>query len=130
MRTASDDEGMAMSTLKQLQAALLAAKEACDIEAAADVLGHNVLHVSLEENNPQSKCLDYINEGETYASTICHENGLYWIGSWGNWYEEAEHQHCEDNDVVRCGWCSEFTPLSDEGWRETTCEACRKNVDS
>ena len=78
-----------------------------------------------------AECADrhlyYINKGDTYDETLCYdeEEDELFEGSWGGWYEEVEQQHCRENDVIRCGWCSEFTPLSETGeWRDTVCEYC------
>ena len=39
--------------------------------------------------------LMYINLGDTYMETVCAEDGECWRGSWGDWYEEAENECCE-----------------------------------
>ena len=40
-----------------------------------------------------SESLSYCNTGETYDNTVCFD-GTWFIGSWGDWYEQNE----EDTD--------------------------------
>ena len=47
----------------------------------------------------------YVNLGETYERTICQEGDEFFISSWGGWYEDAENEHCEEEGVIRCGYC-------------------------
>ena len=81
----------------------------------------------------------YVNMGDTYAETICQEgDGPLFVSSWGDWIEQAEQAHCEEEDVIRCGYCGEFTPLCEAAmaqpagnrpaWRDTVCEHCGHNV--
>ena len=79
----------------------------------------------------QVKCcgaiLEYINLGDTYTLTICQEinpAGEPFIGSWGQWYEDTENEYCETENVIRCGYCSEFTPMNKSDWRDVVCESC------
>ena len=76
-----------------------------------------------------NKDLKYINLGDTYDQTICQEintvnQPLLFIGSWGDWYEETEREYCEVKNVVRCGYCSEFTPMNERNWQDVVCENC------
>ena len=53
--------------------------------------------------------LKYINMGGTYTDTICQEISTGkpgkliqppFISSWGNWYEQAEQDYCEETDTI------------------------------
>lgn len=68
--------------------------------------------------------LKYINLGDTYTITICQENDKPFIDSWGNWYEQTEQDYELENDVIRCGYCGEFTPMDQEDRRDVVCESC------
>ena len=95
------------------------------IEQAAVCLKTTVEHVSLAGRE-----LAYINMGETYGLTICQEGkDAPFAATWGEWYEAVEREHCENEGVVRCGYCGEFTNLTDpDNWRETVCEHCENLV--
>ena len=95
------------------------------LTAASDMLGG----YGVESLSVGGKCLLYANIGDTYDTTVCYseDDGLF-LCSWGDWYQKAEAEHCEDEDVTRCGYCGEFTPISPEGWRETICDHCGRNV--
>ena len=109
----------------RLELALAIAREQ-GIEAADETLqGYGIEYVSCADRE-----IAYVNLGETYERTICQEGDEFFISSWGDWYETVENKHCEEEGVIRCGWCSEFTPLSDTGdWHETICESCGHHVD-
>jgi DNA-directed RNA polymerase subunit RPC12/RpoP len=69
--------------------------------------------------------LAYVNMGETYSQTVCLEGeDSFFVGSWGDWLENAEAEYCEDTDTIRCGYCGEFTPMDCEDWRDVVCESC------
>lgn len=73
--------------------------------------------------------LAFLNTGDTYSLTLAQEgDGEVFSTSWGDWYENAENKHCEENDAIRCGYCSEFTPVDPEEWSDTICEHCGRNV--
>lgn len=72
--------------------------------------------------------LSYINLGDTYDTTFCEEDGKFFMSSWGEWYEEAEREYCEENDAIRCGYCGEFTPMDKDDWREVICKSCGNRV--
>ena len=78
--------------------------------------------------------LAYLNTGDTYSLTIAQEgeDGEVFATSWGDWLEEAEQEHCEAEDVIRCAYCGEFTPNNgdDNDWHDTVCEHCGRYVDS
>lgn len=75
------------------------------------------------------RAISYVNRGDTYATTVCEENGRLFLCSWGAWYEDVEQKHCEEENVVRCGWCSAFTPIEqDQDWRDVICESCGNKV--
>ena len=105
-------------------AALESAKEN-GLESANEVLdGFGIEHVSCADRE-----MAYVNLGDTYNRTICQEGDEFFISSWGDWYETAEAKYCEEEDVIRCGYCGEFTPLSEgTDWHETVCESCGNNV--
>jgi len=86
-----------------------------------------VLTFGIESISLADRTMRYVNLGDTYIETILEENGELSVGSWGSWYEEAENAHCEANGLIRCGYCSEFTPVADN-WRDTFCEYCGNNV--
>lgn len=72
--------------------------------------------------------LAYMNAGETYAETVCRvDGGAFYVGSWGDWYENVELKHSTDSGDVRCVYCSAMTPAGDN-WREARCESCGRNV--
>jgi hypothetical protein len=80
--------------------------------------------------------LKYINLGGTYDQTICCEitelncysidqhKQTPFIGSWGQWYEDTEQEYCEVENVIRCGYCGEFTPMNKADWQDVVCESC------
>ena len=66
---------------------------------------------------------DYANSrGEPlkHAAEYLARNG-YGQATFG--VESVENEHCEEEGVVRCGYCGEFTPLG-EDWHSTICEHC------
>ena len=86
------------------------------------------------------KSLSYLNTGETYTPTVCQEtqytnsingpeseSGPCFVSSWGDWFETAEQKYCQENGVIRCSNCGEFTPVH-EPWDQTICENCGLNV--
>jgi len=75
--------------------------------------------------------LGYVDLGGTYDQTICFEDGEgFWIGSWGDWVEEVEAQQSEEEGMIRCAYCGEYTPIDpDKDWRETVCQHCGWYVD-
>ena len=103
----------------KLEEARQLAKEGRWDEASELLNGYGIEYVSSEDRE-----LKYINLGDTYDLTVCQENDDVFICSWGDWYEETESEICVRDNVVRCGYCSEFTPVSPEGWRETVCTYC------
>ena len=75
----------------------------------------------------------YLNSGDPYSGTVAVEcfshgweirrGGDAFATTWGGWYEEREQDHCKNEDVIRCGYCGEYTPV-DEPWDITECEHC------
>nr|NIM39143.1 hypothetical protein [Hydrotalea flava]NIN04378.1 hypothetical protein [Hydrotalea flava]NIO95069.1 hypothetical protein [Hydrotalea flava] len=67
--------------------------------------------------------LKYINLGDTYTNTICesYEEGVF-ICSWGGWYEDIEQKICQEEGLIRCGYCGEFTPNNKKNWHDIICE--------
>lgn len=74
------------------------------------------------------RVLRYVNLGDTYAPTLCEEDGRIFVSSWGDWFESVEQEECEDTDSVVCGYCGDFTPIEGNSWRDTRCEHCGHNV--
>jgi len=69
--------------------------------------------------------LKYINLGDTYDITICSETcGKPFIGSWGQWVEDTENEYCENENMIRCGYCGEFTSMNKKDWCEVICGFC------
>ena len=96
-----------------------------------------VEYAGLDNAGSDAPSMAHLNAGETYALTICVEwnyfdceySGDFFASSWGDWYEAAEAEKCSDDGVTRCGYCGEFTPLSDDvDWSDTRCESCGRNV--
>lgn len=97
-----------------------------------------ILTHGIERVECAGKSIRYVNVGETYDPTVYAQGGEYFAGSWGQWYETTENEHCEAEDVIRCAYCGEFTPLCDKAlaepkgarhsWNETICEHCGRNV--
>ncbi len=81
----------------------------------------------IESISCAGRSMQYLNAGDTYESTVIEENGELSVSSWGDWYEGVEQEHCEEEGVIRCGYCGEFTPVEEE-WRDTVCESCNHNV--
>lgn len=72
--------------------------------------------------------LSYMNAGDTYDLTVCRvDDGEFFVGSWGDWYESAEAEHTADSGEVRCGYCSAMTEAGDD-WSAARCESCGRNV--
>ena len=104
-----------------LTAALDAAKQADDLDAADRILnGYGIECVT----GPDGETLHYVNLGDTYDATICKDSSGYFIGSWGDWYEQAERDHEEDTGTIRCGYCGEFTDMDQDNWRDVRCTSC------
>jgi hypothetical protein len=82
-----------------------------------------VLTFGIESIECWGRSIRYVNRGDTYAETILEENGELFTGSWGGWLEEVETDYCEDNEMIRCGHCGEFSPVASD-WRNTVCEHC------
>lgn len=95
---------------------------------------------SLDRDDSDSPACWYLNAGDTYDATIlCEDDGhsfervrgeLFFVSSWGDWYESAEAERCESEGEIRCGYCSAFTPVDVDDWRDTRCESCGRNVSS
>jgi len=97
-----------------------------------------ILTHGIERVECAGKACRYVNCGDTYDQTVIRAGGEYAADSWGNWLETTENEHCENENVVRCGYCGEFTPLCDKAlaespgarhsWNLTICEHCGRNV--
>lgn len=91
--------------------------------AEAYLKGCGILTFGIESVSLAGRELSYVNLGDTYDETVISELGKLSVGSWGGWLEEAEGEYCADEEVIRCGHCGEFTPVT-EDWRDTICENC------
>lgn len=94
--------------------------------------GHDYEHFGNEYCSlPEaSREMEYLNTGDTYIPTVCHENGKCFVSSWGDWLEQAEREYCQAENVIRCANCGEFTPLDDSAeWQLTICKHCGRFVD-
>lgn len=70
------------------------------------------------------RSLSYLNSGDAYSLTIAQEScGELFVTSWGDWVEKVEEEYCEENNVIRCGYCGEFTDCA-EDWEKTVCDHC------
>jgi len=109
----------------KLQTALQIAKDQKDISAAAEYLGQEVENITI-----CGKVLLYVNNGETYENTVCYSTDKdYFIDSWGDWHESVEAQYCAAENVIRYGFCGEFTDMT-EGirWNEIVCSHCNNLI--
>ena len=108
---------------KILDLAYRAAVAAQDLDVAAKIMAMEIEYVECGGRE-----LSYVNTGETYEDTVCYEEGGaqggYFVCSWGAWYEEAEAEYEEENDVIRCGYCGEYTPRGEGVWSDVACGAC------
>ena len=116
-----------------LDAALALFKLGLEDQANSLLDGHGVEEIYERDagHTGFDRTLRYINLGDTYDTTVCHDldTGEMWIGSWGDWVEQVERDHCQETNTIRCGYCGAFTPHP-EGmdWRDVTCESCGHNV--
>lgn len=75
------------------------------------------------------RSMQYLNVGETYTLTVVYEDQEFTADSWGNWFEAAEAQHCEEENEVRCAYCGEWVEIeTPDDWSETICP-CGHYVD-
>ena len=115
-------------TQEQLQGALRAARRKGSLCAAERYLQRKgILCFGVESVSCADRSIEYVNLGDTYDTTIIDDDGDFAIASWGGWYEETEREHCEEEGVIRCGYCGEFTPCA-EDWTETVCQHCGRYV--
>lgn len=101
-------------------------KSAGDMDKASEIANMEIQFMLL----PTGEELEYLNTGETYEPTICRiDGGKMFISSWGDLYEESEAEHCEDDGVIRCGYCGEFTENNEDNWHDIKCQCCGHFVD-
>ena len=81
-------------------------------------------HYGPESVTVAGQTIHYINRGDTYEPTLCRIDGRFVATSWGEAYEQAEADHCQENDEIRCGYCSEFAPMDADDWHDVTCDHC------
>jgi hypothetical protein len=97
--------------------------EAADVLNRANALIGGFGVESLRENG---RTCEYVNVGDPYKMTLLYvpdEDEPFSFGCWGGFMEEIDADEAEDGNV-RCGYCSEFTPIQDGEWHSTTCEHC------
>lgn len=115
------------------------------LESAQDALvrmGYGDSTFGIEYVSLGERGLSYLNTGDTYSTTLGSEDGGdVFVTSWGDWYEEAQREYEEENGVIRCAYCGEFTdcatwddnPANDDDcsvyWNDTVCSHCGHNVD-
>ena len=72
----------------------------------------------------------FINTGDTYSTTLgfIEEYCTNWpkihpytLTTWGDIYEQSEHERTESTGEIRCGYCGEWTSDYNSEYR---CEAC------
>lgn len=92
--------------------------------------GHDGMFHGIEYVSMGGKTLAYLNVGETYEPTVCSvDDGCCFIDTWGGWYEAATAAHEQKTKTIRCGYCSEFTPRTENtDWREIECAFCHHLV--
>ena len=73
---------------------------------------------------PNDEYIPYLNTGDTYSSTILFMDGKFVISSWGDIYEQKEQEYCDENSVLRCSYCGEYTSAK---WGED-CTECKNNT--
>jgi len=99
-----------------------------DGRAAFDIAAEHLDHFGVEGCTIADYGMEYLNQGDTYDLTlVLDDNDGLLVTSWGDWYEGAEQTHCENENVIRCGYCGEFTDC-EEQWDETECSSCGNNV--
>jgi len=86
--------------------------------------------LSPQQTRIDDRSMEYLNTGNTYSLTLVCEDDKLEVTTWGDWYEQAEMDYCEENDVIRCGYCGEFTDCPDGiDWHEIECDSCGHFVD-
>lgn len=88
--------------------------------------GHAVF--GIEYVSCRDRCMAHLNVGDSYGLTVCCENRECFSASWADWLEEAEQQAMEQDGVIRCAYCGEFTDIDEEDWRDVKC-GCGHMVD-
>lgn len=112
------------ATETTLEQALDAARRG-DWEAANTLAGG----YGIESVERSDRTLQYVNLGDTYAATVCQEaDSEPYIGTWGDWIEAVEAEHCTEEGALVCGYCSEFTPKNRRDWSDVICQHCLHNV--
>ena len=105
-------------TREQIDEAVRIAQESGSFEDAEDYL-QNIRNLTfgVESVTYGDNELEYINLGDTYDYTVCRENGKFFGGDWGSWYEAAEQEYEEENGTIHCGFSGEpRQPVNDTDW--------------
>lgn len=84
-------------------------------------------HFGVEGVSCADQTMAYLNTGDTYSETLILDSEGLSVSTWGDWYESTEQVYCEEEGVIRCPFCGEFTPV-EEQWRDTICESCDNRV--
>ena len=99
------------------------------LERCCEWIGaHGVECIALADDSE----LLYANKGDTYDATLCYVPGRgFFVSSWGDVYEGADHAHEEQSGERRCAYCSEWCedgepcgscgrdPSTGDPWTET-----------
>ena len=83
-------------------------------------------HFGAESSRVEDRECEYLNGGDSYDATLIRDDGNVFIGTWGDWVQDAENDIGEREERYRCGWCGEFRDWSTEWSDQTTqCNDCR-----
>jgi len=82
-------------------------------------------HFGRESCSVGDASMDYLNTGDTYSETlVLDSDGSLICTTWGDWHDAAEIEYREENDVVRCGYCGNFTDDYADDWHDNVCNTC------
>lgn len=101
------------------------------MSALNDLLGGFGVEGLFHPNESDKLIAEYVNQGDTYATTILRDvgrGGQYLLTNYGDWLEAWESDICNEEGLVSCGYCSHLTPIQNDEWTTTVCEACGRNV--
>lgn len=100
-------------------------KTAKTLEECAELLAE--YHHGIEYVSACDRELAYLNMGDTYDMTIAQEEGCKLeVLCWGDWLDEVERQHFDDDGEIRCCYCGRMTEWNEDG--ETRCIHCGRNT--
>jgi hypothetical protein len=61
-------------------------------ETACPDLGTFGVEYIPEGHNAKSPAIDYLNTGDTYATTLLYVNGQFRVGNWGYYVEQGDYE--------------------------------------